>query len=182
MSEPDPLAALGREFEKLRDWTRNRTEEQNRRLRDCERRLKVIEQRLDDAGVDGLGGRFEDLLATVTGALDAASLKGPEVPRWDRMDPDERDRELARLREWVSSVLLPEYVAGSGYRLAPCWDEHEAALWELGALAAMWRHVYERDKPGPVAAALEVADRWLPGVMRRLEAATAGCVTGHVPS
>lgn len=142
--------------------------------------LAALGKRLDDAGLDTLAARFDQLAETVEAALDAAAPRGPAAPRWDGIPGDQRDAQLAWLREWVRSVLRPGYIDGGGcYALAECWADHEVALWELGTVAVWWRFIYARKRPD-TALALEWHDRWLPGAMRRIEAATRGCQVGHM--
>ena len=134
----------------------------------------------DGNTVTELVTRFEALAAQVTDALDAAAARRPAAPRWDNLDRDARPRQLAALREWVTKILIPGWVDGGGYELAGCWDRHEQALWELGAIAVRWRQAYDRDRPD-LALALEWQDRWLPGAMRRIAEATRDCKMGHRP-
>lgn len=155
---------------------------------DLRRRLDTLERRAAAAGLDQLAaalgelhGRFEELSETVTDALDAASPKGPPAPRWDNMDLADRARELTRLRTWVTKILIRKYCQGGVYTLADCWDQHEAALWELAALAARWRQVFDRDRPH-LGLALEFFDRWLPNTMRRVEAMQRNCTPTHRPA
>lgn len=152
---------------------------------DLRRQLDTATRRLDQAGVDqlavqfaDLSGRFEVLATTVAEALDAASPTGPAAPRWDNPDSDTAACELARLRTWVEKVLVPGYCVGGAYTLAECWPQHPEALWELGALCAQWRRIYDRARPNP-ALALEFSDRWLPGVMRHIGEATRTCMPRH---
>lgn len=170
------LAALARQLQKVRDTLAT----QQTRLAAHKGWLEMIDRRLAAAGLDDLAARFDTLAATVAATLEAASPRGPAVPRWDRLDAGERASQLRDLREWVDGVLRPAYVAGSGYTLAACWDQHEIVLWELSAVAAQWRHIYGRERPGPVTAALEWNDRWLPGAMRRVTEATANCNLQHI--
>jgi hypothetical protein len=155
---------------------------------DLRRRLDTLERHAAAAGLDrhaadlaALAARVEELSGTVAGAFDTASPKGPAAPRWDRLDPRDRAAQLERLRCWVDGILRPAYCAGGAYTLGGCWDKHEAALWELGALAARWRQIFERDRPD-LGLALEFFDRWLPGTMRRVEAMQRNCATGHRPA
>ncbi len=141
--------------------------------------LAAADRRMDAAGLDDLGGRFARLAQTVADALDAASPRGPAVPRWDRLAGDARAVQLASLRKWVAEVLMPYYVDGGPYELAACWAEHPHSLWELSVLCTQWRYVYDRPRPGPIGQAAEWHDRWLPGVMRRVGDTLRECNYGH---
>ena len=174
MSQPAPpdVKALARTVAALGD-----------QLGDLRGQVRALRRRDWQAGgqvVAELVARFEALAAQVAGALDAAAPRGPAAPRWDNLDADARTRQLAALREWVTKILIPGWVDGGSHELADCWDRHEQALWELGAIAARWRQAYDRDRPD-LALALEWQDRWLPGAMRRIAEATRDCKMGHRP-
>ena len=172
MSQPAPpdVKALARPVAALGD-----------QLGDLRGQVRVLRRRDWQAGgktVTELIARFEALARQVSDALDAAAPRGPAAPRWDNLDQAGRIRHLAALREWVTGVLIPGWVHGGSYELAGCWDRHEQALWELGAIAARWQQAYDRDRPD-LALALEWQDRWLPGAMRRIAEATRDCKMGH---
>ena len=76
---------------------------------------------------------------------------------------------------------LDKAYLGGPYTLADCWARHEAALWELGTIAAQWNRVFNRKRPD-LALALEFFDRWLPDAMRRVEDATRICSPRHNPT
>jgi hypothetical protein len=176
----DPEPTLGRLAGSLGALTQQ--------VADLRRKLDTQGRRLDTAGVDHLAvalaelsGRFEELAQTVTEALDAAAPGGPAAPRWDNMAAGDRARELTRLQNWVTKILVPHYCASGGYTMPPCWAEHTPALWELGTLAAHWRRIYDRPRPN-LGLALEFYDRWLPNTMRRLADMTRNCTPVHRPN
>lgn len=168
------LAELARQLQKVRETLAHQVVVQAAQRSQIAR----LGDRLDNAGVDTLADRFEELAATVQAVLDAAAPRGPAAPRWDEGGTAQRAAQLAALREWVEKVLRPGYVTGGCYRLADCWDRHEIALWELGTVAVWWRFVYARARPD-TGMALEFNDRWLPGAMRRVGEATRHCNMGH---
>jgi hypothetical protein len=148
---------------------------------DLRRQLDTAQRRLDQARVDQLAAqldevtcRFEELAEAVADALDAASPQGPPAPRWDNLDPADWARELTRLQNWVTKILIPHYCQAGAYTLANCWASHPGALWELGNLAAQWRRIYDRQRPN-LPLALEFFDRWLPSAMRHLADMTQHC-------
>jgi hypothetical protein len=174
VTQPDPpdVKALARTVAALRD-----------QLGDLRGQVRALKRHDWEAGgktVSDLLARFEMLARAVSDALDAASPRGPAAPRWDNLDQVGRARQLDALREWVTKILIPGWVHGGCYELAGCWDRHEQALWELGAIAARWRQAYDRDRPD-LALALEWQDRWLPGTMRHIAEATRDCKMGHRP-
>lgn len=125
-----------------------------------------------------LTAKVADLTQTVTDTLETASPKGRPPVRWDILDGDGHDRELGKLRRWVSHTLTRR-INGGPWTLPGCWDQHPYAIEELSLLSEQWRQIYERDRPGPLKDALEWGDRWLPGVMARVTAAASGCLPAH---
>jgi hypothetical protein len=173
---PDPLIALQESISELTaklSTYRGQLSALSRYAHDKDDSLAAqIQQLSDDLG---------DLAATVTAALDAAAPRGPAAPRWDNLDTKAHHKQLAWLTEWVTKILVPCYVRGGPYTLADCWARHEAALWELGTIAAQWNRVFNRKRPD-LALALEFFDRWLPDAMRRVEDATRICSPRHNPT
>jgi hypothetical protein len=56
-------------------------------------------------------------------------------------------------------------------RLPRCWANHPEAVWELSTLRAEWERIYADKDNRDLAGALVWLDKWLPGVLARLEAA-----------
>lgn len=177
--EPPPAAALAEQLRKLRETTA-----QTSVVLSAHRgQLRALGRRMDNAGLDTLAGRFEQLDETVRAMLEAAAPRGPAAPLWDRPgDAAVPDAQLAEqraaVRAWVDGVLRPGYVRAGCYTLADCWERHPVALRELGVLAVWWQFVYGRARPD-AALALEFHDRWLPGTMRRIAEATQHCDVEH---
>lgn len=127
------------------------------------------------AEVNALGGRLQDVEDQVAG-LASRGARVP-APDWFAMDHATRAAELADLAEWVTAVLVPSQAWPRGRELRPCWRAHWPVIWELGAIRAEWRRVYERDTP-ELAGALELNGRWIPGALERIHRALADC-RGH---
>jgi hypothetical protein len=119
-----------------------------------------------------LNERVDALAATLGTALDQGKVKAPHGPRWDNLDQDKEAAQLAQLREWVDGVLRVQY---PGYKVPDCWSAHREALWELGALHAEWRRVFEGPRGVDLESMLWFHERWLPGTIGRLDKA----VTKH---
>ena len=85
---------------------------------------------------------------------------------------------LAELRHWVEDFARKQYPAYMA-RLRPCWPNHPEAVWELSTLMAEWERVYGDADNRDLAGALWWHERWLPGVIARLDKAItcdeAGC-------
>ena len=72
--------------------------------------IAQVNQRLDQAGLRGdldLAARFEELARAVAGALDAAAPRGPAAPYWIGLDRQAHGAQLAELRQWADTVLVP---------------------------------------------------------------------------
>lgn len=67
-------------------------------------------------------------------------------------------------------------------KIPPCWSEHPEIVEELTALWLAWEQAY-RQRDAPLTAAADWHDRWLPGVLHRLEHGpfSLDCVRGHQP-
>jgi hypothetical protein len=79
---------------------------------------------------------------------------------------------LAELRHWVEDFARKQYPAYMA-RLRPCWPNHPEAVWELSTLMAEWERVYGDSDNRDLAGALWWHERWLPGVIARLDKAIA---------
>jgi len=182
--EPEPgCAALAEQVAALRQTLAEFQRvlgEQRGQLAATDARIDDAAARMDAAGLEDLAGRFARLAQTVADALDAASPKGPPLPRWDTLAGGPRDLEVARVAKWVRDVLRPLYIEPAGENWLPeCWRQHPAAVAELSWLAIYWRYIWDRPRPGPVKDAAEWHDRWLPGVTRRVSAVLGGCRYAH---
>lgn len=124
--------------------------------------------------LDALATQVAELAETVT-ATAAAAPRVP-APDWSAMPPDTIRAELARLTGWAERILIP------GYRpdppLTACWQAHGPVVWELGAVAAEWRRVYDRPAPD-LTGALELNNRYLPGALGRVRRELAKCTGRH---
>jgi hypothetical protein len=105
-------------------------------------------------------------------AIDAASPRGPAALYRLDLDREAYAARLTKLKQWVDTVLRPNY---GGYELRDCWPSHIHVLWELSTLAAEWHRTYS-GKRADLPRALEFYDRWLPGTMRRLSEFTRVCI------
>lgn len=84
-----------------------------------------------------------------------------------------------QLGDWVGWIR-------HGYPLAKkipaCWAEHPEIVEELTALWLAWQAAYEQPD-AQLTAAADWHDRWLPGVLHRLEhgAHAINCTDSHQP-
>jgi hypothetical protein len=104
----------------------------------------------------------------------------PLAVYWPGLDRGEQSATLAELGAWVDQFLRPNYPS---YKLAGCWVNHPEAIWELGGIWQEWLQVYHGDEGPSLAASLWWHERWLPGVLGRLERAIrcdeGGCMAAR---
>lgn len=116
-------------------------------------------------------------------AIDARQLTPPPAPWWC-IGEAEGTAMLAELRAWVEDFARRHY---PGYmdRLPRCWANHPEAVWELSTLRAEWQRIYDDEDNRDLQGALAWHNKWLPGVLARLQAAIkcdeAGCRAAQPP-
>jgi hypothetical protein len=174
MGEDDAVAGLVRQVENLSqqlDQVRQDIAAAKSAVAQWDAKLQVegigptMSMRRD---IKNLKAEVDGLAATLGGALDQGKLKTPAAPRWNGLDDAEHATQLAALRDWVNGVLLVRYPE---YTFPGCWEDHPAALWELGNLHAEWQRVYGDPRGADLEAALWFHERWLPGTLARLNKA-----------
>jgi hypothetical protein len=169
MTDPDPLAVLVAQLEELRGIVA---------------RYQAIvtswDARLETEGIGGtlmLRLEVKKLARRLDEALDKRQLAPPPAPWWC-VEADQGHRMLDELRGWVEEFARKHYPASLA-RIPPCWANHPEAVWELSTLRAEWERVYGDEDNRDLAGALWWHERWLPGVITRLEKAItcdlAGC-------
>jgi hypothetical protein len=104
--------------------------------------------------------------------LDAVSPGDSAAPCWLDLDREAYVAQLAELKQWVDTVLRPNY---GGYELRDGWPSHIHVIWELSALAAEWYWTYSRKLPD-LTRALKFYERRYPGTMRRVIEYTGACI------
>jgi hypothetical protein len=103
-------------------------------------------------------------------ALENYRLKPVAAPYWAGLPDDKFRAQLAELGEWIETFLRLHY-PGYMRRIPACWANHPEALWELSTLRAEWIRIYGDEERRELADALVWHERWLPGVIARLEKA-----------
>jgi hypothetical protein len=122
----------------------------------------------DRKEIEQLREMVSGLAATVKSTLGVGKAKAPATPRWDNLDQAAEAAQLAQLGKWVNGVLRVQY---PGYPLPGCWPGHREALWELGTLHAEWQRTYAGPRGVDLDRAEWFHERWLPGVLSRLNKA-----------
>ena len=84
---------------------------------------------------------------------------------WRYLGPQGTETLWAELSDWVGWIRNRYPLAR---RIPDCWTRHPEVIEELTALWLAWHAAYtERD--APLTGAIDWHDRWLPGVLHRLE-------------
>jgi hypothetical protein len=170
MTELDPIAALAAQLEELRG-----------QLARTQGDVGHVRARLEtDFGqVLPLLAEVKKLRQTLGDAVDKHQLAPPPAPYW-LVDKAEAQAMLAELREWVDTFLRQHYAAYLA-KLPGCLlgnPPHPEAVWEFGNLHAEWQRIYGDPDNRDLQGALAFHDRWLPGVIQRLDAAIKCDETG----
>lgn len=144
---------------------------------------RTWESRWED--VQRLPGRVDRLADLVAALREEIEVLNPVAVDWLALLEDEYASELAALTQWVNSVLFrqfpsythkPDLAGGHPGPIAPCWQSHTEAIWELGNLWCEWRRIYSVEKP-PLGEVNIFFDRWLPDAIRRLTPVMTDCRT-----
>lgn len=130
--------------------------------------LAALEQR-----TAALDQRVEHLADELVTALTVR--KGPAVIAWHNLTPEEYAAHLADLAAWLDTFLAAYPSATASIR--ECWRAHKDAVTELGLIWCEFTRIYAAERPS-LDEALVFHDRWLPGVLRRVQQITANCATG----
>jgi hypothetical protein len=106
------------------------------------------------------------------------AYKPAPTAQWWLIIGDEREKELRRLRAWVTEVFIPGY-GHLAAMLAPCWEEHELCLYLIDWLREYWNVLYlpKRRSKSLLAGQAEFATRLLPAAADQLARETTRC--GH---
>jgi hypothetical protein len=125
--------------------------------------------------LDAARQEFVAQLAEVAAQLEgmaASDGKGPTAVYWPGLDAAARSAGLEVLSAWV--IQMRRWHPGYFAVVAECWPGHPEAVVELSNVMGEYTRIYRRDKP-PLADALVFYDRWLPGMLRRLNEVMRSC-------
>ena len=110
--------------------------------------------------VAGLVSRLEDVESRTV-----AAGRAPTSWCWRTIGHHGAEELWTQLTGWVAWIRNRYPLAR---KIPPCWGDHPELVEELTALWLAWQHAYE-DADAPLTAAADWHDRWLPGVLYRLE-------------
>ncbi|RNL77603.1 DUF4913 domain-containing protein [Nocardioides marmorisolisilvae] len=118
--------------------------------------------------LDRLASELADTYADVHSRLDELATGRTSVSTpwsWRTIGPNAQEELSTELRRWVRWIRARYPLAK---KVPSCWEEHPEVVEELTALWVAWQAAYEERDPSLTAAA-EWHDRWLPGLLHRLE-------------
>jgi hypothetical protein len=84
---------------------------------------------------------------------------------WRTLGPAGREELWTRVKSWVEWIRCRYPLSR---RIPPCWADHTEIVEELTALWLAWVNAYESGD-APLTSAADWHDRWLLGVLHRLE-------------
>jgi hypothetical protein len=132
-------------------------------------------------GLDRHVAALADKLTSMTTAQDADAEDGQEyrpalAARWWKIDGDEREDAMTRLRAWVEQVYRPGY-GHLAAALGRCWEQHSLCLYGLDWLMELWSALYLTGaRNGPVLASqAEWQTRLLPALAEQMHVETTRC-------
>lgn len=123
--------------------------------------------------VSDLASRIEG----IESESDAPGHQGVMAWCWRYLGPRGSESLWRELDSWVSWIRHRYPLAR---RIPPCWAQHTELVEELTALWLAWNAAYT-ERGASLTAAIDWHDRWLPGLLYRLEhgAFAHDCSGGH---
>ena len=118
-----------------------------------------------------LAARIDQLASSLANEAEQGP-KGPPATFWPVLDADARTAKLAVLTEWVT--VMRQWHPSYFEPVADCWASHPEVVIELHNVMTEFTRVYRKQHP-PLADALLLYDRWLPGMLRRCHEVMKTC-------
>jgi hypothetical protein len=118
-----------------------------------------------------LAARIDEAI-TALNALTGRDPKGPPATWWPSLDQDARAAAMSMLAEWLK--IMREWHPSYFAPVADCWASHPEVVIELHNVMTEFTRVYRMNHP-PLADALILYDRWLPGMLRRCGEVMKSC-------
>jgi hypothetical protein len=122
--------------------------------------------------VDELAEEATESIATLLLRIEAAEERNdgghgrsPQGWCWRHLGPHAAETLTAELSDWVD-WLRHRYPLAR--RFPACWADHPEIVEELTGLWLAWQAAYTEPDP-PLTAAADWHDRWLPGLLHRME-------------
>ena len=118
-----------------------------------------------------LAARIDQIAADLAAQAER-DPKGPPATCWPALDTDAKKAALAALTDWVR--LMRQWHPTYFEPVAGCWASHPEVVIELHNVMTEFTRVYRMKHP-PLADALLLYDRWLPGMLRRCHEVMKTC-------
>ena len=137
-----------------------------------------------DQQVAALASRLTEIPSARNGSndQDGKPYRPSPTPPWWKLNGNEEQEAIARLRAWVEQVYRPGYghVAAA---LGPCWEQHPLCLYGLDWLMELWSVLHLTSKRGaPVLASqAEWQTRLLPALAEQMQIETTRCQHARQP-
>jgi hypothetical protein len=128
-----------------------------------------------DGQVAGLAARLEEIAPGDTGG-ELAVYQPPAAPRFWKLDGQDRQDAITKLRAWVEQVYRPGYGHLSA-ALGGCWEHHPLCLYALDWLSELWSALYlqPRRTTGTLAGQAEWQTRLLTTAAEQMTRETSRC-------
>jgi len=121
--------------------------------------------------LDELANEYTDAVAGLISRIDDLEQTNiqpggtPTAWCWRTLGPSGREELWTQLNTWVEWIRCRYPLSR---RIPACWAEHPEIVEELTALWLAWVNAYENGD-APLTSAADWHDRWLPGLLHRLE-------------
>jgi hypothetical protein len=127
-----------------------------------------------DVQVANLAARLEEIAPGDDGGL--AVYQPSAAPRFWKLDGQDRQDAITKLRAWVEQVYRPGYGHLSA-TLGGCWEQHPLCLYALDWLSELWSALYlhPRRTTGTLAGQAEWQTRLLTAAAEQMTRETSRC-------
>lgn len=146
----------------------------------------ILDQAELRSKVSDLADVFEKALAALQDKVAERGYQPCPAPQWWRLEDDEREQAVSRIRLWVNGIFRPGY-GHLSTALRPCWEQHDLCLYlldflsELHGVLCQARRTTDGEllgrSPGTLTSAAEWHLRLLPAAVSLMDAETKRC--GH---
>jgi hypothetical protein len=155
---------------KVRPHDRNPRHRSRRPGRPARRAEKDLGQARDD--IETAKHELAERIDQIASSLTEHDPKGPPATCWPTLDAEAKKAAISLLAEWVN--LMREWHPSYFEPLTDCWASHPEVVIELHNVMTEFTRIY-RSKHPPLAEAMLLYDRWLPGMLRRCGQVMKNC-------
>jgi hypothetical protein len=131
-----------------------------------------------DQQVAALASRLTEIPSAGDGGndQDGKPYRPSPAPPWWKLDDEQQQEAIARLRAWVDQVYRPGY-GHLAAALGPCWEQHPLCLYGLDWLMELWSvlHLTSKRSAPALASQAEWQTRLLPALAEQMHIETTRC-------